>query len=38
MTGTKRFGDLRNGIPDGSQKVLTQNLRAMEEDGIIGIR
>ncbi|MFK4341057.1 MULTISPECIES: winged helix-turn-helix transcriptional regulator [unclassified Paenibacillus] len=35
LTGAKRFGELRKGIPDISQKVLTQNLRAMEEDGII---
>ncbi|WP_246096130.1 winged helix-turn-helix transcriptional regulator [Paenibacillus sinopodophylli] len=35
LTGVKRFGELRKGIPDISQKVLTQNLRAMEEDGIV---
>lgn len=35
LTGAKRFGELRKGIPEISQKVLTQNLRAMEEDGII---
>lgn len=35
LTGTKRFGELKNGIDDISQKVLTQNLRSMEEDGII---
>jgi DNA-binding HxlR family transcriptional regulator len=35
LTGTKRFGELRNGITGISQKVLTQNLRSMEEDGII---
>lgn len=35
LTGTKRFGELRNGLPGISQKVLTQNLRSMEEDGII---
>jgi DNA-binding HxlR family transcriptional regulator len=35
LSGTKRFGELRKGIPDISQKVLTQNLRAMEEDGIV---
>ena len=35
LTGTKRFGELKNGIESISQKVLTQNLRSMEEDGII---
>lgn len=35
LTGSKRFGELRKGLPEISQKVLTQNLRAMEEDGII---
>lgn len=35
LTGTKRFGELRKGIEGVSQKVLTQNLRAMESDGII---
>jgi DNA-binding HxlR family transcriptional regulator len=35
LTGAKRFGELRKGIPEISQKVLTQNLRSMEEDGII---
>ncbi len=35
LTGVKRFGELRKGIPEISQKVLTQNLRSMEEDGII---
>ena len=35
LSGTKRFGELRSGIHGISQKVLTQNLRSMEEDGII---
>lgn len=35
LTGTKRFGELRKGIDGISQKVLTQDLRSMEEDGII---
>jgi DNA-binding HxlR family transcriptional regulator len=35
LSGTKRFVELRSGIPGISQKVLTQNLRSMEEDGII---
>jgi len=35
LTGTKRFGELRHGVQGVSQKVLTQNLRSMEEDEII---
>ncbi|MEZ0537899.1 winged helix-turn-helix transcriptional regulator [Caldicellulosiruptoraceae bacterium PP1] len=30
-----RFNELRKSIPGISQKVLTDNLRSMEEDGII---
>ena len=29
LTGTKRFGELKNALPNISQKVLTQNLRIM---------
>jgi DNA-binding HxlR family transcriptional regulator len=32
---THRFGELHKTIPGISQKVLTDNLRAMENDGII---
>ncbi|APQ59482.1 MULTISPECIES: winged helix-turn-helix transcriptional regulator [Paenibacillus] len=35
LKGTKRFGELRKSIPEISQKVLTENLRSMEEDGIV---
>ncbi|GAB6181408.1 helix-turn-helix domain-containing protein [Desulfotomaculum defluvii] len=35
LAGPNRFGELRKTIPGISQKVLTDNLRSMEEDGII---
>jgi DNA-binding HxlR family transcriptional regulator len=35
LTGTYRFGELRKGVPGISQKVLTENLRSMEADGLI---
>ncbi len=35
LMGKARFKDLKNGIEGISQKVLTDNLRSMEEDGII---
>lgn len=35
LTGTKRFGQLKNSIGNVSQKVLTSQLRDMEENGLI---
>ena len=35
LTGTKRFGELKKSIGSISQKVVTSNLRAMEEDGLL---
>lgn len=35
LGGEKRFGELRKGLPGISQKVLTDNLRSMEDDGIL---
>ena len=35
LTGTQRFGELKKSIPGISQKVMTDCLRAMEEDGIV---
>lgn len=35
MDGTKRFGELKKSIGTISQKVLTSNLRSMEEDGLL---
>ena len=35
LSGTKRFNQLLHSIPCISQKVLTQNLRSMEEDGLV---
>lgn len=33
--GTKRFGELKKSIGNVSQKVLTSNLRSMEESGLL---
>jgi DNA-binding HxlR family transcriptional regulator len=35
LTGTKRFGELKNSLTGISQKVLTQHLRIMEENGLV---
>lgn len=35
LTGTKRFGELKKSIGNVSQKVLTTQLRAMEENGLL---
>lgn len=35
MEGTKRFGELKKSIGSISQKVLTANLRSMEENGLL---
>lgn len=35
LNGTKRFGQLKKSVSGISQKVLTTNLRHMEDDGLI---
>lgn len=35
MGGTKRFGELKKSVSGISQKVLTANLRDMEENGLV---
>ena len=35
LNGTKRFGELKKCCSGISQKVLTTNLRSMEDDGLI---
>ena len=35
MPGTKRFGELKKSIGSVSQKVLTAQLRTMEESGLV---
>ena len=38
MPGTRRFGELKKSIGSGSQKVLTAQLRDMEEKGLVNRR
>ncbi|WP_030721877.1 winged helix-turn-helix transcriptional regulator [Streptomyces sp. NRRL F-2580] len=33
--GVRRFAELRRGLPGVSEKMLTQHLREMEEDGLV---
>ncbi|WP_024622498.1 winged helix-turn-helix transcriptional regulator [Metaclostridioides mangenotii] len=35
MDGTKRFGELKKSVGSITQKVLTSNLRAMEENSLL---
>lgn len=35
LTGPKRFGELQRSVDGVSQKVLTQNLRDMEDSGLV---
>ncbi|WP_337612852.1 helix-turn-helix domain-containing protein [Agathobaculum sp.] len=35
MPGTKRFGELKKSVGNVSQKVLTAQLRTMEENGLV---
>ncbi len=35
LVSTTRFGELKTGLPGISQKVLTDNLRSLESDGLV---
>lgn len=35
LSGTARFNELKKGIPGISQKVLSENLKSLESDGLI---
>ena len=35
LEGTKRFGELKKSVGNITQKVLTSNLRSMEESGLL---
>lgn len=35
LMGAQRFTELKKGVPGISQKVLTDNLRSLESDGIV---
>lgn len=38
LMGTKRFGELKKSLTGISQKVLTQHLRVLEENGLVNRR
>lgn len=35
LTGTKRFSEIKRALPEVTQKMLTQSLRGLEDDGLI---
>jgi DNA-binding HxlR family transcriptional regulator len=35
LTGTKRFSEIKRTLPGVTQKMLTQSLRGLEDDGLI---